>query len=197
MFNGRDDIIDLFEKWTFPFKSNVFKTKKKEESEEESEEELDENKFFEYIQKKSKNINYELFKDYFKFLAPTILEKKLFEIKDKNKYNKLVNVINSGLKDLKEEIKKMSEAEIEIEDPESIVEIVEEILKFNEQNQQGKGLKILTPNQMLSRLPITLAQLKAGNNFLKLKNEIRQLLHSLYRSKKLTKQLYKSLIDII
>ena len=50
---------------------------------------------------------------------------------------------------------------------------------------------------MLSRLPITLAQLKAVNNSEKLKNEIRQLLHSLYRSKKLTKQLYKSLVDII
>ena len=62
---------------------------------------------------------------------------------------------------------------------------------------EGKGLKILTPNQMLSRLPITLAQLKAGNDSEKLKNEIRQLLYSLYRSKKLTKQLYKSLIDII
>ena len=50
---------------------------------------------------------------------------------------------------------------------------------------------------MLSRLPITLAQLKAGNSSEKLKNEIRQLLYSLYRSKKLTKQLYKNLIDII
>ena len=63
-------------------------------------------------------------------------------------------------------------------------------------NQQGKGLKILTPNQMLNRLPISLAQLKAVNNSEKLKNEIRQLLYSLYRSKNLTKQLYKSLIDI-
>ena len=50
---------------------------------------------------------------------------------------------------------------------------------------------------MLSKLPITLAQLKAGNNFEKRENEIRQLLYSLYRSKKLTKQLYKSLTDII
>ena len=131
MFNGRDDIIDLFEKWTFPFKSNVFKTKKKEESEEESEEELDENKFFEYIQKKSKNINYELFKDYFKFLAPTILEKKLFEIKDKNKYNKLVNVIKSRLTDLENEIKKTSKEEIEIENPDGTVKIVKKILEFN------------------------------------------------------------------
>ena len=50
---------------------------------------------------------------------------------------------------------------------------------------------------MLSRLKTTLAQLKAGNNSEKLKNEIRQLLYSLYRSKKLTKQLYKRLTDII
>ena len=50
---------------------------------------------------------------------------------------------------------------------------------------------------MLSRLPINLAQLKAENNFEKFKNEIRQLLYSLYRLKKLTKQMYKSLIDII
>ena len=64
-------------------------------------------------------------------------------------------------------------------------------------NQQGKGLKLLTRSQMLSRLPITLAQLKAGNNSEKLKNEIRQLLYSLYRSKKLTKEIYKSLINII
>ena len=48
---------------------------------------------------------------------------------------------------------------------------------------------------MLSELPITLAQLKAGNNSENLKNEIRQLLDSLYRSKKITKKLYKSLID--
>ena len=50
---------------------------------------------------------------------------------------------------------------------------------------------------MLSRLPISLAQSKTGNYPEKLKNEIRQLLYSLYKSKKLTKQLYKSLIDII
>ena len=50
---------------------------------------------------------------------------------------------------------------------------------------------------MLSRLPIALAQLKAGNNSEKLKNEIRQILHSLDRSKKLTKEIYKSLMDII
>ena len=64
-------------------------------------------------------------------------------------------------------------------------------------NQQGKGLKILTPNQMLSRLPISLAQLITGNNSEKLKNEIRQLLYSLYRSKNVTKQVYSNLIKYI
>ena len=61
--------------------------------------------------------------------------------------------------------------------------------------QKGEGLKILTPDQMLSRLPIFLAQLKAGNNSEKIKNEVRQLLYSLYRSKKLTKTIHKNLIN--
>ena len=93
----------------------------------------------------------------------------------------------------------MFEDEKETEKPDKILEIVEEIVIFNRENrkQLNLGLKILTPSQMLSRLPITLTQLKAGNNSEKLKNEIRQLLYSLYRSKKLTKQLYKSLVDII
>ena len=113
---------------------------------------------------------------------------------DPKNNNKIVNSIKSGLKDLKEEIKEMSKEEREIEKPDKIVEIVEDILKFNEQ-QKGKGLKILTPSQMLSVLPISLAQLKAGNNSEKLKNEIRQLLHSLYRSK--NKQVYNNLIKYI
>ena len=77
------------------------------------------------------------------------------------------------------------------------MDIFELIIFLNEQNQRGGGLKILTPNQMLSRLPISLAQLKGGNNSEKLKNKIRELLYSLCRSKKPTRQIYKSLIDII
>ena len=71
-----------------------------------------------------------------------------------------------------------------------ILDIVNNILNFTskEQEQPGGGLKILSPNQMLSRSPITLAQLKAGNNSEKLKNGIRQLLYSLYRSKKTYKE---------
>ena len=95
--------------------------------------------------------------------------------------------------DLKNEIEDMSEEVKETEKQNEIVDIVEEILEFNKQNQQGQGLKILTPDQMLSRLPITLAQLKAGNNSLRLKNEIRQLLYYLYRSKKSTKTIYNHL----
>ena len=141
------------------------------------------NEIIKYITKEEIDLNEEIFKKYFNFQRPSDMLMFLNNTNDKEKNIELVNVINSGLKDLKEEIKKISEAEIEIEDPESIVKIVEEILNFNKQNQQGQGLKILTPNQMISRLPITLAQLKAGSNSEKLKNEIRQLLYSLYRSK--------------
>ena len=80
---------------------------------------------------------------------------------------------------------------------EKIIDVVERIVELNNENQLGEGLKILTPDQMLSRLPITLAQLKAGNNSQKLINEIRQLLYSLYRSKKLTKAIYNHLINAI
>ena len=67
-------------------------------------------------------------------------------------------------------------------------ELESEEFAAERRNIEGKGLKILTPDQMLSRLPITLAQLKVGNNSQNLINEIRQLLYSLYRSKKLPKQ---------
>ena len=122
--------------------------------------------------------------------------KSLYRKNDKKTNSKLVNMVKNGLSDLKNEIENMGEEEKEIEKPGEIIDIVEKLLIFNKQNQQGQGLKILTPDQMLSRLPISLAQLKAGNNSQKLNNEIRQLFYSLYRSKKLTKQLYKSLIDI-
>ena len=87
-----------------------------------------------------------------------------------------INIVNSESEDLKKAIKKMPKEERENEKPDKIVEIVKKIHRFNEQKQKGQGIKILTPNQMLSRLPISLAQLKAGNNSNKLKNEIRQLL---------------------
>ena len=108
-----------------------------------------------------------------------------------------MNMFNSALKDLKKEIEKMSKKEKKIEKPNNIVKVAERIIELNKQNQQGKGLKILTPNQILSRLPIALAQLQAGNDSEKLKNEIRQLLYSLYCSKNMTKQVYNNLIKYI
>ena len=155
------------------------------------------NEILKYIINKGIDLNEELFKKYFKIQKPSDMLTYLNKTSDKKKNNELVNMINSGLKDLKEEIKKMSEEEKEVEDPESIIETVEQILKFNKQNQEAKGLKILIPNQMLSRLPIALAQLEAGNSSEKLKNEIRQLLYSLYRSKNMTEQVYNSLINYI
>ena len=138
-----------------------------------------------------------MFQTCFNFVVPSSLAKKLYETKGKKKNDKLVKEIKNKWSNLKDEIEKMSEDEKKIEQPDIILKIVKEILDFNKQSQIGKGLKILTPDQMLSRLPITLAQLNAGNNSEKLKNEIRQSFYSLYRSKKLTKQIYKNLIDSI
>ena len=62
---------------------------------------------------------------------------------------------------------------------------------------KGTGLKILKPKQMLQRLPIALAQVKAGNNSENLLNEIRQIVCSLYQSKEITKKVYNSMIKSI
>ena len=69
--------------------------------------------------------------------------------------------------------------------------------KSDEENQEAHRLKILSPDQMLSRLPISLAELKGENNSEKLKNETRKLLYFLDRSKKLTKTIYKHLVNTI
>ena len=125
-----------------------------------------------------------------------MLEKLKKSKKNPEKNEIQVNLIKSGLRDFKEEIEDMSKEEKETEQPNETANIVGKILEFNRQ-QSGQGLKTLTQSQMLNRLPISLAQLNAENSSEKLKNEIRQLLYSLCRSKKLTKQMYKSLIDII
>ena len=121
--------------------------------------------------------------------------KNLCETKGKRNEDQVYS-IKKILDKIKKEIKNVPKNKNFILNKE-IINIVEKIIDFNRKEQSGEGLKILTPNYMLCRLPITLAQLKAGNNSAKLKNEIRQLLYSLYRSKKTYKQLYKSLSDII
>ena len=72
-----------------------------------------------------------------------------------------------------------------------------ELVTFGYEELSGSGLKILTNKQMLNRLSILLAQIQAGNNSSKLKNEARQILYSLYRSKELTKTVYNNLIKAI
>ena len=74
--------------------------------------------------------------------------------------------------------------------------ILDAARKSKQNKTEGKGLKILTPKQMLQRLPIALAQVKAGNSesFL---NEIRQIFYSLYQSKQITKKVYNNIINSI
>ena len=150
--------------------------------------------------RREKNINNELFKVYFtNDRSPNDIHKQLRETE--SAVNDLqVNLIKKVLARMKKKIentRKDNAFKICLQN-EKIKDIVERILYLNQLNQTGKGLKILTPNQMFSRLPISLSQLKAGNNSEKLKSEIKQLLYCLYRSKNLTKKnTYKSLINII
>ena len=68
------------------------------------------------------------------------------------------------------------------------------IFSMSKESQQGEGIKTLIPHQMLRRLPIALAQIKAGNNSESLLNEIRQIVYSLYQSKEITKKVYNNII---
>ena len=88
-------------------------------------------KFIEYIENESKGINYDLFKQQFDFLIPSALAKKLNETKKKKKNNELVKRIENRWSNLEDEIKKMSQDEKEIEQPDRILKIVEEVLDFN------------------------------------------------------------------
>ena len=127
-----------------------------------------------------------MFEHHFNFVVSSALAKQLYETKNKIKKRNDKLVEKKRWSNLKDEVEKMSKDEKVIEQPNKILKILKEILNFNKETQkQGLSLKILTPDQMLSRLTISLAQLNAGNNSEKLKNEIRQLLYSLYRSKKL------------
>ena len=75
--------------------------------------------------------------------------------------------------------------------------ILDAAYKWKQNETKGKGLKILTPKQMLQRLPIALAQVKAGNNSESLLNEIGQIVYSLYQSKQITKKVYHNIIKSI
>ena len=151
------------------------------------------------IKGKEQNINNKFFKEYFtNYQSPSNIYEKLIETENaeinQTKVDFIKNILSKLLK-TSDYVPKYNT--LKIEETEKIIDIVKRILEFNDKMQLGRGIKILIPNQILSRLPISLAQLKAGNNSEKLKNEIRELLYSLDRSKKLTKSIYKTLIDII
>ena len=110
---------------------------------------------------------------------PSAMLAKLIKSNGEDNIN-LVASIEENLNKLRKNLKSTSDSLLKLE-LEKIEYAVERIIHLNEEGQQGQGLKILTPVQMLSRLPISLAQLKAGNNSEKLKNEVRKLLYSLYR----------------
>ena len=128
--------------------------------------------------------------------------KSNYLLKDFNiKLTVLKNQINTNISTSRTRLENLVNAVEDILDSarwrDNIPDLESEESVAQRRNQPARGLTILTPNQMLSRLPISLAQSKAGNNSENLENEIRQLLYSLYRSKKLIKNIYKSLIDII
>ena len=150
------------------------------------------------IKRKEQNINNELFKKYFTdYQNPSNMYKKLSETKgavNEVRVDSIKKVL-STLQRIIDYVPKDNASKSE--ENEKIIDIVERILDFYKKIQSRQGVKILTPSQMLSRLPISLAQLNAGNDSEKPKNKIRQLLYSSYRSKQLTKNIYKSLVDII
>ena len=156
------------------------------------------------------NKELQLFRIFFSYKNPEELVEALIRVDNEEKYNELLNYLNIKQTILRDQIK--TETSVSRTRLENLVNVVKNILDKRElydnmpeleskisaeqrRNQRGQGLKILTPDQMLNKLTISL--LNAGNNSEKLENKIKQLLYSFYRSKKLTKNIYKDLIDII
>ena len=117
-------------------------------------------------------------------------------------YLDYLNIIRKGNKN-KEQRKTLANINILYNARNNAIKFIEDygsmILEAKKlvREQEGTGLKILTPNQMLKRLPIALAQIKAGNNSESLLNQIRQIVYSLYRSKEITKKVYNNIINSI
>ena len=131
-------------------------------------------------------------------------EMSLKEARDRQRnYLQYLNIIRKGNKNSvqkrtlsKLKIILMQERERAIKFIEDYDSMVLEARRLAKE-QEGTELKILTPNQLLKRLPIALAQVKAGNNLESLLNEIKQIVYSLYRSKEITKKVYNNIINSI
>ena len=126
----------------------------------------------------------------------------LEEAKNKQQnYLNYLNIIRKGNKNVNQK-KTLANINIHFSARNNAIKFIEDygsmILEAKKlARQEGEGLKILTPNQMLKRLPIALAQIKAGNNLESLLNEIRQIAYSLYQSKEITKKVYNNKIKSI
>ena len=171
------------------------------------------------MQNASHNINYNSFNykfignsDEYKFhglkdplaLLNNIKKGKILIQEAKNtqkEYNKYLNLIRRGSKNniQRETLNKINNLYNERDMTIKFIEYYGSVILEAKRTarQEGVGLKILTPNQMLKRLPIALAQIKAGNNSESLLNEIRHIVYSLYRSKEITKKVYNNIIKSI
>ena len=112
--------------------------------------------------KKKKNINNKLLKEYFDYSNPDTIIKRLKDVSD-DKNKNTVESINKKLNKIEKILENVpNDKPFKIEKNEKTIDIVEKIFELNREKQLGLGLKILTTNQMFSRLPITLSRLKAG-----------------------------------
>ena len=118
------------------------------------------------IKRKEKDIKNELFKKYFiDYQRPSNMYEKLIETNDAKINETRVYLIKNVLAKFKKTIDYVPKNKtFKTEENEKIIDVVERILELNDKIKSGQGLKILTPNQILSGLPISLAQLKAGSN---------------------------------
>ena len=176
-YDGRGMIINPFKIEVFPFYRDSEDRKFKDNGDNDIRDNnglVDYEKLNRPINLKERDINDKLVRKHFQVQNLGALLEKLKKSKNNAERNDIqVSSIKNGLRDFKEETEDMSREEKEVKKPNEIVNIVELIFEFNWQ-QEGQGLKILTLNQVLSRLPTSLDHLKAGNNSEKLKNEIRQ-----------------------
>ena len=129
LYKGRKKVTEGFKEKIFPIKSDD-ETEQQQTSKKPTKDDV--MALNEWIIEEETSIKRELFKKYFLFQTLSALLKDLYKTNDKEKNNRLVSMISSGLKDLRKEIKEMSEEEREIEKPDKIVEIVKEILTTRE-----------------------------------------------------------------
>ena len=145
-FYGRNMIINALENDIFPLAEEEMPQHEEWTEEEKGEEYIPPKEVSEIIAEEEKGINNDLFRYYFKYQNPRHMYKNLDSTKNIERNKIHVDLIKSALTDLKNKNRKMSKNEKRIEQPDKMVDTVEKILEFNNQNQEGQRLKILTPN---------------------------------------------------